>query len=112
VGGLGWREYIFLSPAIPLSLLYKEYNMPKYQVTMNYVEAKKAKFVVEAKDPDELHELLGEVSMDYLEQNAGFYTCDYEPPVIEEYEKVNKDTPVHKGIQEKMKEAKAYFDSI
>ena len=79
---------------------------------MNYVEAKKAKFVVEAKDPDELHELLGEVSMDYLEQNAGFYTCDYEPPVIEEYEKVNKDTPVHKGIQEKMKEAKAYFDSI
>ena len=86
--------------------------MPKYQVTMNYVEAKKAKFVVEAKDPDELHELLGEVSMDYLEQNAGFYTCDYEPPVIEEYEKVNKDTPVHKGIQEKMNEAKAYFDSI
>jgi hypothetical protein len=86
--------------------------MPKYKVTMNYVEAKKAEFVVEAKDPDELHELLGEVDMDYLEENAGFRTCDYEPPIIEEYEKVNRNSPVHKGIQSKMQEAKAYFDSL
>jgi hypothetical protein len=86
--------------------------MPKYKVTMNYVEAKKAQFVVEAKDPDELHELLGEVDMDYLEENAGFRTCDYEPPIVEEFEKVNKDTPVHKGIQEKMNEVQAYFDSL
>jgi hypothetical protein len=86
--------------------------MPKYKVTMNYVEAKMAEFVVEAKDPDELHELLGEVDMDYLEENAGFKTCDYEPPIVEDFEKVHKDTPVHKGIQEKMKEAKAYFDSL
>jgi hypothetical protein len=86
--------------------------MPKYKVTMNYVEAKKAEFVVEAKDPDDLHELLGEVDLDYLEENAGFRTCDYEPPIIEEYEKVHKDTPVHKGIQEKMKEVQAYFDSL
>lgn len=86
--------------------------MPKYKVTMNLVEAKQAEFVVEAKDPDELHELLGEVDMDYLEENAGFYTCAYEPPVIEDFEKVNKNTPVHKGIQEKMKEAQAYFDSL
>jgi hypothetical protein len=86
--------------------------MPKYKVMMNYVEAKKAEFVVEAKDPDELHELLGEVDMDYLEENAGFRTCDYEPPIVEDFEKVNRDTPVHKGIQEKMNEAKAYFDSL
>ena len=86
--------------------------MPKYEVTMNYVEAKQARFVVEAKDPDELHELLGEVDMDYLEDNAGFVTVDYEPPVIEEYKKVNKDTLVNKDIQSKMMEAKAYFDSL
>ncbi len=79
---------------------------------MNYVEAKKAQFVVEAKDPDELHELLGEVDMDYLEENAGFRTCDYEPPIVEEFLMLNKDTPVHKGIQEKMKEVQAYFDSL
>jgi hypothetical protein len=86
--------------------------MPKYKVTMNYVEAKKAEFVVEAKDPDDLHELLGEVDLDYLEEHAGFRTCDYEPPIIEEYEKVNRDTPVHKGIQGKMKEVQEYFDSL
>jgi hypothetical protein len=86
--------------------------MPKYRVTMNYVEAKRAEFVVEAKDPDDLHELLGEVDLDYLEENAGFTTCDYEPPIIDDYEKVHKDTPVHKGIQEKMKEVQAYFDSL
>jgi hypothetical protein len=86
--------------------------MPKYEVTMNYVEAKQAQFIVEAKDPDELHELLGEVDMDYLEENAGFRIVNYEPPIIEEYQKVNKDMPVHKGIQSKMMEAKAYFDSL
>jgi len=113
VGGLGWRDIsFFLSLAIPLSLFNKENNMPKYKVTMNLVEAKQAKFVVEAKDPDELHELLGEVDMDYLEEKAGFYTTDFEPPIIEEYEKVSKDTPVHKGIQDEMKKAKAYFDSL
>jgi hypothetical protein len=86
--------------------------MPKYEVIMNYVEAKQAKFVVQAKDPDELHELLGEVDMDYLEENAGFVTTNYEPPIIEEYEKVNRDTPVHQGIQGEMNKAKAYFDSL
>lgn len=86
--------------------------MPKYKVTMNYVEAKQAKFIVEAKDPEELHDLLGEVDIDYLEENAGFVTTDYESPIIEEYEKVHKDMPVHQGIQEEMKKAKAYFDSI
>ena len=85
--------------------------MPKYRVTMNYV-AKRAEFVVEAKDPDDLHELLGEVDLDYLEENAGFTTCNYEPPIIDDYEKVHKDTPVHRGIQEKMKEVQAYFDSL
>jgi hypothetical protein len=86
--------------------------MTKYQVTMNYVEAKKAKFVVEAKDPDELHELIGELDLDFVEENAGFKTCDYEPPVIEEYEKVNKDTPVHRKIQQAMQEVKKAWEAL
>jgi hypothetical protein len=85
--------------------------MPKYKVTMNYVEAKVAEFVVEAKDPDELHELLGEVDMDFLEENAGFRTCDYEPPLIEDVEKVNKDTPVHRKIQDAMDEIKTAWEA-
>lgn len=86
--------------------------MPKYKVTMNLAEAKQAEFVVEAKDPDELHELLGEVDMDFLEENAGFYTIDFEPPIIEEYEKVNKDTPVHKEIQKEMNLVKKAWEAL
>lgn len=86
--------------------------MTKYKVKMNYVEAKVAEFVVEAKDPDELHELIGEIDLDYLEENAGFRTCDYEPPIIEEYEKVHRATPVHKGIQEKMNEVKKAWEAL
>jgi hypothetical protein len=86
--------------------------MPKYKVTMNLVEAKQAEFVVEARDPDELHELLGEVDMDFLEENAGFVTTDYEPPIIEEYEKVNKDTPVHKEIQKEMNLVKKAWEAL
>lgn len=83
--------------------------MPKYKVCMNYVTAHRAEFVVEAKDPDELHDLIGELDLDFLEDNAGFYVSDYEPPVIDEYEKVSKDTPVNKTIQGVMDEiAKAW----
>jgi len=86
--------------------------MPKYKVTMNLVEAKQAEFVVEAKDPDELHELIGEIDMDFIEENAGFYTTDYEPPIIEDFEKVNKDTPVHKVIQKEMNEVKKAWEAL
>lgn len=86
--------------------------MPKYEVTMNYVEAKSAKFVVEAKDPDELHELIGELDLDYLEENAGFSTCDYEPPIIDEYKKVHKDTPVHEEIQRAMNEVAKAWEAL
>ncbi len=86
--------------------------MPKYKVKMNYVEAKVAEFVVEAKDPDELHDLIGELDLDFVEENAGFRTCDYEPPVIEEYEKVNKDTPIHKKMQGAMNEVKKAWEAL
>lgn len=86
--------------------------MPKYRVKMNMVEAKVAEFVVEAKDPDDLHELIGELDLDFVEENAGFRTCDYEPPIIEEYEKVNKDTPVHKKMQDAMLEVKKAWEAL
>ncbi len=86
--------------------------MPKYEVCMNYVEAKRAKFVVEAKDPDELHDLMGELDLDFLEENAGFKTCDYEPPVIDKYKKVHKDTPVNKKIQKAMDEVSKAWEEL
>lgn len=78
--------------------------MPKYKVHMNYVTAHTAEFVVEAKDPDDLHDLIGELDLDFVEENAGFYVSNYEPPIIDEYEKVHKDTPVNETIQRAMDE--------
>ena len=85
--------------------------MPKYKVKMNYVEAKVAEFIVEAKDSDEVHELLGEIDMDFIEENAGFYTVDYEPPIIEECEATNTKKPVHEKIQRAMDEVRVYLES-
>ena len=100
----------FLPPA--LSHYSKENNMPKYRVTMNYVSAYGAKFVVEAKDPDELHDLLGEMDLDFLEENAGFQVCDYEPPIIEDFEKVGKHEPVNQTIQKEMKKILKAWEAL
>lgn len=78
--------------------------MPKYRVSMNEVIAKGAEFVVEAKDEDELHDLLGEIDSDILEEAVEWVCTHYEPPIIEEFQKVNKDTPVHPKIQKLMNE--------
>lgn len=86
--------------------------MPKYEITMNYFESKMATLVVEAKDPDELHDLIGEIDLEYLEENAGFSTCEYEPPIINEYEKVHKDTPVNETIQRAMDEVKTAWEAL
>lgn len=86
--------------------------MTKYRVYMNYVTAHRAEFVVEAKDSDELHDLIGELDLDFLENNAGFKVCDYEPPVIDEWEKVNKDTPVNKTIQGAMDEVAKAWEAL
>lgn len=86
--------------------------MPKYEVTMNYVAAHRAEFIVEAKDPDELHDLIGELDLDFLENNAGFRVCDYEPPIIDEYKKVHKDMPVNETIQRAMDEVLTAWEAL
>lgn len=86
--------------------------MPKYEVTMNYVEAKRATFVVEAEDEDTLHDLIGELDIDFIEKNAGFYVSNYEPPVIDEYKKVHKDTLVNKTIQGAMDEIEKAWEAL
>lgn len=86
--------------------------MTKYRVYMNYVTAHRAEFVVEAKDSDELHDLIGELDLDFLENNAGFKVCDYEPPVIDEWEKVNKNMPVDEIMQRAIDEVKNAWEAL
>lgn len=86
--------------------------MPKYKVRMNYVMAKGTEFVVEAKDPDELHDLIGNIDSDKLEEAIQWVCTDYEPPIIEEYEKVNKDSKVNRNIQKLMDEVEKEYESL
>jgi len=86
--------------------------MPKYKVKMNYVMAKGTEFVVEAKDPDELHDLIGNIDSDKLEEAIQWVCTDYEPPVIEEYEKAHKDSKVNRNIQKLMDEVEKEYGSL
>ena len=74
-----------------------EHIMPKFLVTMNYVESKRTSFVVEAKNEDDLYEGLGEIDVDFFENhdNVKWVCSDYEPPIIDDVmnlKQSNKDT--------------------
>ena len=65
--------------------------MPKFFVTMNYVEAKRASFVIDAKNEDDVYEALGEIDNDFFEnhENIKWVCSDYEPPIIDGVEPLN-----------------------
>lgn len=76
--------------------------MPKFLVSMNIVEARSAKFIIEAEDEDAVYEGIGNIESDFLEENIKWYTSEYEPPVIDEVKSVpenSKDYTLNKKIQ-------------
>ena len=76
--------------------------MPKFLVSMNVVEARSAKFIIEAEDEDAVYEGIGNIESDFLEENIKWYTSEYEPPVIDEVKTVpenSKDYTLNKKIQ-------------
>lgn len=76
--------------------------MPKFLVSMNIVEARSAKFIIEAEDEDAVYEGIGNIESDFLEENIKWYTSQYEPPVIDEVKTVpenSKDYTLNKKIQ-------------
>ena len=66
--------------------------MPKFIVTMNYVEAKRTSFAIEAQNEDDVYEALGEIDNDFFEnhENVKWVCSDYEPPIIDGVEVLNK----------------------
>jgi len=66
--------------------------MPKFLVTMNYVEAKRTSFVIEADNEDDVYEAIGEIDNDFFEnhENVKWVCSDYEPPIIDGVELLNK----------------------
>lgn len=66
--------------------------MSKFLVTMNYVEAKRTSFVIEADNEDDVYEAIGEIDNDFFEnhENIKWVCSDYEPPIIDGVELLNK----------------------
>lgn len=76
--------------------------MPKFLVSMNVVEARSAKFIIEADDEDSVYEGIGNIESDFLEENIKWHTSEYEPPIIDEVKSIpedSKDYVLNKKIQ-------------
>jgi len=89
--------------------------MPKFLVTMNYVEAKRASFSVTANNEDDVYEALGEIDNNFFEnhENVKWVCSDYEPPIIDGVEPLNKKN--EKMISCSIKQQKTIqkkFDSV
>jgi hypothetical protein len=96
--------------------------MPKFFVSMNYVEAKRASFVINADSEDDVYEALGEIDTDFFEnhENVKWVCSDYEPPVIDGVEPLsnkNKNNiscnlKQQKQIQKKFDGVIEYFNKM
>lgn len=66
--------------------------MPKFLVTMNYVEAKRASFVIDAENEDDVYDGMGEIGLDFIEnhENVKWVCSDYEPPLVDNVEPLSK----------------------
>jgi hypothetical protein len=76
--------------------------MPRFLVSMNVVEARSAKFIIQAEDEDSIWDGIGNIDMDILEENLEWRTSEYEPPVIDEIKTIpndSKDYNISKKIQ-------------
>lgn len=70
--------------------------MPQFEVSMNVVEAKRAKFIVNADNEDTVWDVIGEI--DDWEDKLEWRTSDYEPPIVDSIKEV-KGRKVSKDIQ-------------
>ena len=82
--------------------------MPKFLVSMNIVEARSAKFIIEAEDEDAVYEGISNIESDFLEENIKWYTSQYEPPVIDDVKTIpndSKDYTINKKIQKEFEKS-------
>ena len=89
--------------------------MPKFLVTMNYVEAKRTSFVIDADNEDDVYEAMGEIDNDFFEnhENVKWVCSDYEPPIIDEVEPLNNKNKNKVSCSEKQQKAiQKQFDSV
>lgn len=89
--------------------------MPKFVVSMNYVEAKRTSFIIDAKNEDDVYEAIGEIDNDFFENhdNVKWVCSDYEPPIIDCVEPLGDKNKKHISCTIKQqKEIQKRFDSV
>lgn len=89
--------------------------MPKFFVTMNYVEAKRTSFVVDAANEDDIYEAIGEIDNDFFEnhENIKWVCSDYEPPIIDGVEPLNnKNKNLISCTVKQQKQIQKKFDKV
>ena len=87
--------------------------MPKFLVSMNVVEARSSKFIIEADDEAAVYDGISNIDMDILEKDIKWYTSEYEPPVIDDVEIIpedSKDYTLNKKIQKEFDKAIKQLD--
>ena len=87
--------------------------MPKFLVSMNVVEARSAKFIIEAEEEVSLHDGISNIDMDILEKNIKWYTSEYEPPIIDDVKIIpegSKGYAINKKIQKEFDKAIKQLD--
>lgn len=87
--------------------------MPKFLINMNFVEAKSTNFIIEAKDEDDIRDVLGELDYTFFEKNCRWLSSNYEPPIIENIEEIKNKLP-NRTIctKEQNKKIQTKFDKI
>lgn len=87
--------------------------MPKFLVSMNVVEARSAKFIIEAEDEAAVYDGISNINIDILEKDIKWYTSGYEPPDIDDVKIIpedSKDYTLNKKIQKEFDKAIKQLD--
>lgn len=74
--------------------------MPKFLISMNVIEVRSAKFIIEAEDEDAVYDGISNIDMDILEKNIKWRTATM--PIIDDVKIIpedSKDYSLNKKIQ-------------
>lgn len=69
--------------------------MPKFLVSMNYVEAKSTSFIIETDSEDDIHDAFGEENFEYpfFDENCKWVTSEFEPPTVDDIKEIKDNIP-------------------
>lgn len=73
---------------------------------------KSADFIMEADDPDQLHDIIGEMDSGFIEENLEWTIIDTDYPTIANFERVSKTISVHPAIQKEGKQILKAWEAL